>query len=77
MNLNGFLEEIENDLILQALSRTRGNKTLAAELLCLNRTTLIERMRKRKLGVPPRQILSSLSWSPVRRVTADDFSLTS
>jgi DNA-binding NtrC family response regulator len=45
--LDGFLENIENDFIQQALQRSRGNKTLAAELLNLNRTTFIERLRKK------------------------------
>ena len=76
LDLDSLLQELENDFILQALSRTRGNKTLAAELLRLNRTTLIERMRKRKLEAPPRQIVSPLVWSPVRTMTMSDFSLT-
>jgi DNA-binding NtrC family response regulator len=76
LDLDGLLQELENDFILQALSRTRGNKTLAAELLRLNRTTLIERMRKRKLEAPPRQVVSPLLWSSVRTMTMSDFSLT-
>jgi DNA-binding NtrC family response regulator len=47
VDLDGFLEEIENGFIQQALQRSRGNKTLAAELLKLNRTTFIERLRKK------------------------------
>lgn len=77
MDLDGLLREIENRLILQGLNRARGNKTLAAELLRLNRTTLIERIRKRGLGIPsehsPQPFLPGLL---VRNVTAGDSSLT-
>jgi transcriptional regulator with PAS, ATPase and Fis domain len=75
VDLDRLLQEIENTLILQALSRTRGNKTLAAELLCLNRTTLVERLRKRGLE-PVRPVLTPLPSSAVRRMTAGDCSLT-
>jgi transcriptional regulator with PAS, ATPase and Fis domain len=47
VDLDGVLERIENGFIEQALLRARGNKTLAAELLRLNRTTFIERLRKK------------------------------
>jgi transcriptional regulator with GAF, ATPase, and Fis domain len=47
VDLDGILERIENGFIHQALQRTRGNKTMAAELLHLNRTTFIERLRKK------------------------------
>ena len=49
VDLDGFLENIENGFIQQALQRSRGNKTLAAGLLNLNRTTFIERLRKKGL----------------------------
>lgn len=49
VDLDGVLEKIENGFIEQALQRTRGNKTMAAELLRLNRTTFIERLRKKGL----------------------------
>jgi DNA-binding NtrC family response regulator len=47
VDIDGLLEKIENDFIQQALQLSRGNKTLAAELLKLNRTTFIERLRKK------------------------------
>jgi transcriptional regulator with PAS, ATPase and Fis domain len=47
VDLDGVLERIENGLIEQALQRSHGNKTIAAELLKLNRTTFIERLRKK------------------------------
>jgi transcriptional regulator with PAS, ATPase and Fis domain len=55
VDLDGFLETIENGFIQQALQRSRGNKTLAAGLLNLNRTTFIERLRKKGLLNSARQ----------------------
>jgi transcriptional regulator with PAS, ATPase and Fis domain len=46
------LESFELDLLTQALTRTRGNKTAAAELLCLKRTTLSARMRVLESRLP-------------------------
>jgi DNA-binding NtrC family response regulator len=47
VDLRHAVEAFENSLILQALARTRWNKNQAAKLLGLNRTTLVE-MLKRK-----------------------------
>ncbi len=49
MDLQTFIESLENDLIRQALERTGNNRNQAAKLLGLNRTTLVERIKKRKL----------------------------
>ena len=49
VDLVHFIEAIENDLIRQALERTGNNRNQAAKLLGLNRTTLVERIKKRKL----------------------------
>jgi DNA-binding NtrC family response regulator len=43
------IEEYEKKLILQALSETNWVKTKAAKLLNINRTTLIEKMKKKHL----------------------------
>jgi len=43
------VEEYEKKLILQALSETNWVKTKAAKLLNINRTTLIEKMKKKNL----------------------------
>jgi DNA-binding NtrC family response regulator len=40
------LEEVEIDLIRQALERTRGNRSQAARLLGISRDTLLYRMQK-------------------------------
>ena len=44
-----YIEQLENYLTLQALNKTSNNKNQAAKLLGLNRTTLVERIKKRKL----------------------------
>jgi DNA-binding NtrC family response regulator len=46
------VEEYEKKLILQALSETNWVKTKAAKLLNINRTTLIEKMKKKNLLKP-------------------------
>ncbi len=43
------IEQFENDLILQALEKTGWNKNKAASLLQLNRTTLVEKIKKKGL----------------------------
>jgi len=48
IDLRAFVERIEHRLIDQALERTGGNRSKAAQLLRLNRTTLVERLRKRE-----------------------------
>ena len=46
------VEEYERKLILEALNETNWVKTKAAKLLNINRTTLIEKMKKKKLAKP-------------------------
>jgi DNA-binding NtrC family response regulator len=46
VDLRGLLGRIELELIQQALTRSRGNRTRAAHLLRLNRTTLVEKLRR-------------------------------
>jgi DNA-binding NtrC family response regulator len=49
VDLKQILSDIEDSLIMQAMNRTRGNKNQASKLLALNRTTLIEKMKKKQL----------------------------
>ena len=49
VDLKQILSDIEDSLIKQAMDRTRGNKNQASKLLSLNRTTLIEKMKKKNL----------------------------
>jgi len=50
LDLTSFIENLENSLIMQALERTGNNKNKAAKLLGLNRTTLVERIKKRRIA---------------------------
>ncbi|MDR2050606.1 MAG: sigma-54 dependent transcriptional regulator [Deltaproteobacteria bacterium] len=49
LNLKDFLDTLEERLLLEALASAAGVKNQAAELLGIKRTTLIEKLRKRKL----------------------------
>lgn len=51
LNFNEAVDEFENELILQALHKTAGNKNQAASLLKLNRTTLIEKLKRKNLRI--------------------------
>jgi transcriptional regulator with PAS, ATPase and Fis domain len=52
IDLTKFMEDLENSFIRQALDRTNNNKNQAAKLLGINRTTLVERLKKRRIGTP-------------------------
>ncbi len=52
ISFNEVVGELETDLILQALEQTHWNKNRAAQLLGLNRTTLLEKIKKK--GLEPR-----------------------
>lgn len=49
VNLKDVVEAFENNLILQAMQKAQGVKNKAAQLLSLNRTTLVEKLKKKKL----------------------------
>jgi sigma-54 specific flagellar transcriptional regulator A len=49
VDMSSAVESYQNHLIRQALTRTGGNKNRAARLLGLNRTTLVEIVRRRGL----------------------------
>jgi transcriptional regulator with PAS, ATPase and Fis domain len=51
-DLKAVVSAFENHLVDQALARTNGNKNRASELLSMNRTTLVEKLRKRGMIVP-------------------------
>ncbi|MBM4361095.1 MAG: sigma-54-dependent Fis family transcriptional regulator [Deltaproteobacteria bacterium] len=50
IDLRAAVEGFENDLIRQALERTNWNKNRAANLLGLNRTTLVEMLKRKRLA---------------------------
>jgi transcriptional regulator with PAS, ATPase and Fis domain len=74
VDLDGVLKLIEVELMRQALARTGGNKSRAAELLKLNRTTLVERLRRQEAVAVAQQDLLPLS--SVGNLTPESFSLT-
>lgn len=49
VDIKNMLNEIENRFIHMALKKTHGNKNKASHLLKLNRTTLIEKIKKKAL----------------------------
>ena len=51
IDLRAAVQEFESDLILQALRKTGGNKNKAAQLLRVNRTTLVEMVKRKRLNV--------------------------
>jgi DNA-binding NtrC family response regulator len=46
INFQNVVTDMERELIMQSLRRTNGNKKLAAKLLNLKRTTLIEKIKR-------------------------------
>lgn len=50
IDLAATVEEFENQLIIEALERTNWVKSKAAQLLHINRTTLIEKLKKKSLA---------------------------
>jgi DNA-binding NtrC family response regulator len=48
VDLRAAVAELEESLIGQALERTSGNRNAAAQLLGLNRTTLVEKLKRSK-----------------------------
>jgi DNA-binding NtrC family response regulator len=58
INLSREVEQYENHLIIEALRKANGVTTRAAQLLHLNRTTLVEKLKRK--GVDPRSHSESL-----------------
>ena len=54
INLKKIVEEFEKELLLEALEKTGWVKNKAANLLGLNRTTLVEKLKKMKITTPAR-----------------------
>jgi two-component system response regulator AtoC len=46
MNLNAVVTDIERELLLQSLNKAGGNKTHAARLLNMKRTTFVEKLKR-------------------------------
>jgi DNA-binding NtrC family response regulator len=52
LDFNSAVDQFENNLILRALEKTGWNRNQAALLLRLNRTTLVEKIKKKGLRPP-------------------------
>jgi DNA-binding NtrC family response regulator len=59
LDLKAVVSAFENHLVDQALTRTNGNKNRASMLLGLNRTTLVEKLRKRGMITPLKSSVDS------------------
>lgn len=59
MDFNNAVDAYENSLLTKALKKTQGNKRRAARLLNLNRTTLIEKIKKKGIKLPEGESLSA------------------
>ena len=51
LSLKETVEHLEKDLIRQALKRSEGNKARAAGLLGMNRTTLVEKLKRQPVNL--------------------------
>ena len=52
INLKKLVEDFEKELLIEALEKTGWVKNKAATLLNLNRTTLVEKLKKLKITNP-------------------------
>ncbi|WP_040334246.1 sigma-54 interaction domain-containing protein [Candidatus Magnetobacterium casense] len=59
IDLNAILDEIENNFITQALQRAGGVKSKAAGMLGLNRTTFLEKLKKRRIEFKDKDLFSA------------------
>ena len=50
IDLSKSVDEYETRLIMEALRRSKGVKSRAAQLLCMNRTTLVEKLKKKGIS---------------------------
>lgn len=51
VDLKALVNSFEDHLLKQALQRTQGNKNKASELLRMNRTTLVEKLKKKQVNL--------------------------
>lgn len=69
LDFNAAVDQFENSLIMKALEKTGWNRNQAAILLRLNRTTLVEKMKKKGLKPPDESFSSSIDDSPMPNLT--------
>lgn len=68
LEFNSLVDQFESKLIMLALEKTSWNKKAAAELLNLNRTTLVEKIKKK--GLQKQKAVSSTPQEPARPMEA-------
>ena len=74
INLSREVEQYEKHLIMEALRKANGVTSRAAQLLQLNRTTLVEKLKRK--GVDPRSHLETLPlWPRPSSQKIDDLSI--
>ncbi len=69
INFKSTMVQFEDNLILNALKKTQGNRSQAAHLLKMNRTTLVEKLRKKNIQLDDIEDSSGDSFSdssPIR-----------
>ena len=49
INFNELINDFETELIIKAMQFTSGNKKEASRMLCLKRTTLLEKIKKKDI----------------------------
>ncbi|MBN22273.1 MAG: sigma-54-dependent Fis family transcriptional regulator [Bdellovibrionaceae bacterium] len=76
LDLKAVVSSFENHLVDQALSRTNGNKNKASELLRMNRTTLVEKLRKRGMITPAKKKRETLAAQKAAEVASSIFNST-
>lgn len=73
LDFNAAVDQFENQLIIRALEKTGWNRNQAAMLLKLNRTTLVEKMKKKGLRPPEENLMmSSEDTSPLPLTTVEN-----
>ena len=65
LDFNDLVNQYESKLILMALNKTNWNKKAAAKLLKLNRTTLVEKIKKKGLE---QEVIEEVEQEPARPV---------
>lgn len=65
LKVSDLLRSLELDLMIQAIERTKGNKSEAAKLLGILRTTLIMRLKSHGLTFP--KIQDATQWDTMTR----------
>jgi len=70
LDFNTAVDQFENNLILRALEKTGWNRNQAALLLRLNRTTLVEKIKKKALR-PPGATSDSFDQSEANEASSD------